>query len=703
MPSCFSLFSWGAPSSSSSDVTLTNEDNDVIQTSEIKKQSLESPTSSTTAPTDTTSRLSALRTHLEANDIDLYIVPSEDAHGSEYTAPRDRLREFISGFTGSAGVAIIGRNDFAGLWADGRYHFQAGQQLDSNWQLFKVGIEGVPSWDQWLADGAFEQFGTDSLRIGGDARLLPFTKLKQIFVAAGTNGKDIQPIFEETNFIRDVWTDPELPFKETYPPALDEPVHQHPLKFAGQEAQKKIQKVIQWLGGADIEQLIGEKDTEIQLKAPKRGDFYVIDALDEIAWLLNLRGASIPNNPVFPSFIIISAIDSTATLFISPALLSQDNPAYKYVTESLGVKVADYDDVWDALRSLPGVDDPESKVVLRDAASWALVLAASVGAPRATVLGAGESPIGLLKAVKNPTELQGFRNAYLRDGVAWAKWAAWLEELIVRRRRSINEYDAAQKLIDIRSRMDNYAGFEAYDAISATGPNAALPHYETPEKGSATLDLKTPYLNDSGAQYFDGTIDTTRTVHFGKPTAEQKRAFTRVLQGHIAIDSAVFPKGTTGATLDVLARRALWQDGLNYLHGTGHGIGSFLNVHEGPQGFSTSSGGSTKPVALHAGMVLSNEPGYYKTGRGGYGIRIESMVGVQRFQPTYEHSPRDDGVEWFRFERFTKVPIAKNLIEWGLLNDEEKKWIQKHNDDIKKQIAPFLKEDKRALEWLKRQ
>lgn len=306
MPTCLSVFGWGASrsaTSSQSDVTLTGEDGIY---GDDKKVAFDDAAPVATGvgvgaftATDTTARIAALRSRLDAENIDLYLVPSEDAHGSEYTAPRDQRRSFISGFTGSAGVAIVGNTSsgFAGLWADGRYHFQAEQQLDDNWTLFKVGVPKVLSWDQWLVKDAFEKLGKDTLRLGVDSRLLPFATAKGLLASAKANGNTIEAVFEEKNLVTDVWTDPELPFKDHYPPALDEPVHEHPLKFAGQEAQKKIATVVEWLGGASIDDLIEGKDGEkVQAKASKRGDYYVVDALDEIAWLLNLRGASIPNN-----------------------------------------------------------------------------------------------------------------------------------------------------------------------------------------------------------------------------------------------------------------------------------------------------------------------------------------------------------------------------------------------------------------------
>lgn len=314
----------------------------------------------------------------------------------------------------------------------------------------------------------------------------------------------------------------------------------------------------------------------------------------------------------------------SAHLFISQDLLSPNSEAYTYLTKELQVRVHAYGDVWKYLISGKWTDDAaRKKLVCGETVSWAVV--DSVGIANAHIL--VQSPISFWKAVKNEVEVAGMRRAYLRDGICWAKWAAWLEEAVRSQKKKIDEKTAADALIKLRQATDKYAGMESYDAISASGENAALPHYETPEKGSRVIDRKTPYLMDAGAQYLDGTIDTTRTVHFGTPTVEQIRAYTRVLQGHIAIETSVFPKGTTGATLDVLARSALWKEGMNYAHGTGHGIGSFLNVHEGPQGFSTSSGGAAIPAVLEENMCMSNEPGFYE--EGSFGIRIETILRVR--------------------------------------------------------------------------
>lgn len=305
----------------------------------------------------------------------------------------------------------------------------------------------------------------------------------------------------------------------------------------------------------------------------------------------------------------------------------------------LRVEVQEYAVVFEYLmaNAWKGVGDSQ-QLVITDQASWAIVNA--VGTPNIYQIPRAVSPVVLGKAVKNDVEIEGMRRAYLRDGVCWAEWAAWLDEKVRGKGEQVSEWTAAKALVALREKAENYGGMEAYDPISASGENAALPHYQTPEQGSRILDRKTPYLMDSGGQYLDGTIDTTRTVHFGKPTKEQKRAFTRVLQGHIAIDTSVFPRyTTTGMHLDVRARAALWSDGYNYQHGTGHGIGSYLGVHEGPQGFSLSSGGSPVPVALQPNMCISNEPGFYK--EGDFGIRTESILVVRVVDTHYADGGKD--------------------------------------------------------------
>lgn len=595
-------------------------------------------------PTDTTARLAALRAEMRDAKIDAYIVPTEDAHASEYTAACDARRAYISGFTGSAGTAVV-LCDSAHLFADGRYHIQAAQQLDANWTLHKVGQTGVRDWPAWLAHAL-----PRGSRVGVDARLLAYATADEL--SASLAKSDGALCYVERNLVDAVW-------KERPAPVLA-PAYEHTLKYAGVPATDKLAAVRAWL-------------------AEQGGGAYVLSSLDEIAWVLNMRGASVPCNPVFPAYVVVT--DDATHLFVDERLVREVRP----YLDAVGVTLHAYDAVWAWLAAahLP--------CFLHERASAALVDA--VGRRRPTILPA-DSPVAMAKARKNAAEQEGMRQAYLRDGAAWARWAAWLEEAMERGER-IDERQAADHFAKIRSQDPLYVT-EAYDAISAAGPNAALPHYETPAMHSRVIDTAAPYLNDSGPQYHDGTIDTTRTVHFGKPTFAQRRAYTRVLQGHIQLARARFPVGTTGAQLDMLARQPLFQDGFNYLHGTGHGIGAFLNVHEGPYGFSSSSRGAKVPVALVEGMAVSDEPGFYE--EGSYGVRIESVFLVQSLG-TY----RDFGGAWLGFELLTRVPISTKMVDWSLLTDDEKVWLRDHNALVRRDVLPLVKDDKRAVRWLKRQ
>jgi Xaa-Pro aminopeptidase len=293
-----------------------------------------------------------------------------------------------------------------------------------------------------------------------------------------------------------------------------------------------------------------------------------------------------------------------------------------------------------------------------------------------------------MKGVKCEVEIQGLKRAQRRDGACYVQFLAWMDDKMSKG-FEITEWEAAWRLTEFRRKAKNYMGL-AYESISASGPNAAIPHYHPLKSDSYIISKDTPYLNDSGGQYRDGTCDTTRTMHYGRPTLEQSEAYTRVLQGHIAIDSAVFPKGTTGAQLDVLARKNLWQDGLNYLHGTGHGVGSFLNVHEGFHGFSSN-------VPLVPGHVLTNEPGYYKTDD--FGVRIESVLVVRSVHT--KHTDPDES--WYGFERLTSVPIQTRMVLEHMLSKEEKEWLREHNRQCLHSLEDLLQDDKRALKWLRRE
>lgn len=484
----------------------------------------------------------------------------------------------------------------------------------------------------------------------------------------------------QDNLVSRVWSD--------RPAAREEVIHEHRIEFAGKSASDKLAELHKW------------NQAWQQITKTDKGVTYLISTLDEVAWILNLRSRTIiPCNPVFPAYVTVTTpadreAASTTTIYVSEALVPADSAVAKYLSDT-GVQVRGHDAIWDALANDASVRD--SSLVTSEKDSWAVVQAFAGGQDNLHVLGP-QSPVAMAKAVKNEVELQGFRDSYLRDGIAWCIWVAQLDHDLRKRGRKVDEWTAAKRLDDARKPMKLYRG-ESYEPISATGEHAALPHYETSRENNSVIDINTPFLMDYGAQYADGTIDTTRTMWFGrgKPSKVYTRAFTRVLQGHIALASAVFPAGTTGATLDVLARKPLWHDGMNYSHGTGHGIGSYLNVHEGPQGFSTSSGGSKVPVALQPGMVLSDEPGFYEEGH--FGIRTESLIGVKKVHTRREFG----GVEWYGFEYFTQVPIDRKLVDESLLSAEEKQWLKDHNERVKAKILPHLKHEPLAYSWLKSQ
>lgn len=602
-----------------------------------------------TSQVDTSERLHALREAMRACCVDAYVIGTEDAHASEYSAACDQRLTYISGFTGSTATAVV-LADSAHLFTDGRYHVQAAQQLSRAWTLHRVGEPHVASWREWLQ-------GPDVPRgayVGMDASLVSYKDAVTLKAALASRGVTL--VFPEANLVDDIWG-------EARPEPMLEPVYEYKLQFAGVHAAEKLAKLREWLR---------EQGTS---------SAYVISALDEVAWLLNLRGASIPCHPVFPAYMIVT--QHAAALFVDPRLI---RPPIQTYLAKLQVSIYDYDAVWRSLR-----EAEYERVFVDVRASYALVHAA--GEVR-TIVQTAASPVALAKARKNAVEILCMKRAYKRDGAAWAKWAAWMEDEM-KRGANLSERRAADALERIRAKDPLYAGMQAYDAISATGANAALPHYETPLEDAPLIDRVSPYLNDSGPQYYDGTIDTTRTMHFGTPTPEQKRAYTRVLQGHIALSRAKFPQGTTGAQLDMLARQPLFQDGLNYLHGTGHGIGAFLNVHEGPHGFSSSSGGASVPVALQPGMILSNEPGYYKTGA--FGIRIESAMLVR------PASPASDSHEWLEFATLTRVPISTKLVDGSLLRPDEAAWLRAYNEQCRDDILPLVKGDYRAEKWLQRQ
>jgi Xaa-Pro aminopeptidase len=503
-------------------------------------------------------------------------------HPSSPARPRSSSSpsiEFICGFSGSAGTAII-TADKAALATDGRYFNQAEKQLDSNWELLKQGLQDVPTWQEWTADNSEggKVVGVDASVITAvDARKLA-DKIKK------KGGKDLKAV--SRNLVDAVWGADQPSRPQEKVDALD-------VKFAGKKFQAKIDDL--------------RKELE-----KKQSAGFIVSMLDEVAWLFNLRGNDIPYNPVFFSYAVVTA--DKVTLYIDESKLTDEAKAHL----SNSVEIKPYNSIFNDVQALGAslvADDKTQpqKFHISTKASWALVQA--LGEEKVEEI---RSLIADAKAVKNETELDGMRACHVRDGAALIEFFAWLENELLQG-SSVDEVQAADKLTYFRSQHEHFVGL-SFDTISSTGANAAVIHYK-PEAGSCkTIDPKQVYLCDSGAQYKDGTTDTTRTLHFGEPTEMERKSFTLVLKGHIALDQAVFPKGTSGFALDALARQHLWAQGLDYRHGTGHGVGSFLNVHEGPIGIGTRIQFSEVPLSV--GNVISNEPGYYEDGV--FGIRIES-------------------------------------------------------------------------------
>ncbi|MCJ1404829.1 hypothetical protein MMC11_008055 [Xylographa trunciseda] len=644
-------------------------------------------------------RLTQLRHLMKENKFDIYIVPSEDSHQSEYIAPCDARREHICGFSGSAGTAVI-TLEKAALATDGRYFNQASKQLDSNWVLLKQGLEDVPTWQEWTAEQSEggKVVGVDSTVITARQCLSP-VKLRSRRLNAFT--ADARKLAEkikkkgggklvgvETNLVDQVWGKqrPSRPNEKVK--VLDE-------QFSGKKFQEKLEDL--------------RKELE-----KKKSAGLIVSMLDEIAWLYNLRGNDIPYNPVFFSYAIITP--TAATIYIDSSKLSQE------VLNHLGdtVHIRPYSAIFDDVKAMgesaqaesttngdSKAEAPKRKFMISTKASWALSLILG-GEDKVDEL---RSPIGDAKAIKNKTELEGMRQCHIRDGAALSEYFAWLEEELVIKGTKLDEVEAADKLEQIRSKHQNFVGL-SFDTISSTGANAAVIHYK-PEPGNcSTIDPKAIYLCDSGAQYLDGTTDTTRTLHFGEPTELERKAYTLVLKGVIALDTVIFPKGTNGLALDTLARQFLWEEGLDYRHGTGHGVGSYLNVHEGPIGVGTRvqytevalsagnviSDGVTPPRLFFAPLTNCSEPGYYEDGN--FGIRIENIIMAKEVKTTHSFGEKP----WLGFEHVTMVPMCRKLIDEKYLTPKEVTWLNNyHAEVLDKTKSYFEGKDERTMKWLERE
>ena len=581
-------------------------------------------------------RLEALRTWMQAEKADAFIIPSTDPHISEYVAPHWQSREWISGFTGSAGTVVVTR-DKAGLWTDSRYFLQAAQQLeDTGIDLYKEMLPETPGISEFLCR-ELEAGNT----VGIDGYVFSMLDARQLRKELANKQIELKNMADPMDSI---WTDrPALP---------QAPACIYGTQYAGRTCREKLE---------DIRQEMKQAGTQALL----------LPALDEIAWTLNLRGSDVHCNPVVVSYLLID--EEEAHYFIE---LQKLTPEVKAYLEDNRVTCHAYTDLLPYLRQLKA-----STLLLTPGKTNQAV---SEAVPESCRIVEGASPVALLKAVRNEQEITGLRKAMQRDGVALVKFLKWLEEAVPGGQET--EISVDRKLHELRAAQPLYKG-ESFDTIAGYGAHAAIIHYEATPETDVPLQPRGFLLLDSGAQYLDGTTDITRTIALGPLTEEEKTDYTLILKGHIDLAMAVFPEGTRGAQLDVLARMPIWQHRMNFLHGTGHGVGHFLNVHEGPQSIRMNE----NPVALRAGMLTSNEPGVYKAGS--HGIRTENLVLTV---------PAGEGMfgRYLKFETMTLCPICTKGIVRELLTQEETDWLNQYHRTVYEKLSTDLDEDERY--WLKK-
>lgn len=579
-------------------------------------------------------RLAALREFMGEKGLHAFIIPSTDSHLSEYPASHWASREWISGFTGSAGTVVVTREK-AGLWTDSRYFLQGAKELEgADIELFKEGLPSTPSIEEWLTTelGKGEYVGIDGTVYAAKEAMNLTHKL---------NMKGLHLISDYDPFSK-IWNDrPEIPTNTIF--VLPE-------KYAGEAAHKKIARICDAVEKNGAESLL-------------------VASLDTIAWIFNIRGNDVKCNPVAVSYAYVSKEETV--LFINPKKLTSEISDY---LKAEGVTIAEYDKVFDYVSKL-------KTPVCLDANKVTFKLYNTI--PDGCRIIDMPSPADLMKSIKNDTEVQGIRNAMERDGVALVRFFMWLEKAVPG--GNVTEIMIPEKLVEYRSQQKNFVG-ESFDTISGYGPNGAIVHYHVSNESSLPVKPEGLLLVDSGAQYFDGTTDITRTLAVGPLTDQMKKDYTMVLKGHINLATAIYPQGTRGSQLDILARKALWDEGLNYLHGTGHGIGHFLNVHEGPQNIRMNE----NPTTLQPGMVTSNEPGLYRAGQ--YGIRIENLIRTK-------HEMTTEFGDFYSFETLTLCPIDTTPIVKEMLTEKEIIWLNEYHKFVYDRLSPLLTEDEK--QWLK--
>ena len=595
-------------------------------------------------------RLGALREVMKREHLAAFIFPSTDPHQSEYVAGHWKGREYISGFNGSAGTAVVTMTS-AALWTDSRYFLAAEEQLKgTEYQLMKLKVEGTPTIAEWLGQ---ELMGTGPVspnEVAIDGSCCSANSVKELIADLRKQGG--MTLRSNLDPLKMIWTD--------RPPIPENPVEIYPLEYAGESVCDKI---------ARIRKALREKHADGMLMA----------ALDDIAWTLNLRGSDVHCNPVFVSYLLISSKD--VTLYINKAKLSPKVMAY---LKSENLKVEDYEQVEDGLKRyfeyniLLDPDEINYRLyeVVRNKGR-------QNGLPKTEII-EDESPVKRMKSVKNEREIAGFRSAMLRDGIAMTKFLYWLHTKVAAN-SPLTELSVSEKLERFRSEQPLYRGL-SFDTIAGYQEHGAIVHYEATPETDMPLKPEGFLLLDSGAQYLDGTTDITRTIPLGPLTDEQKRVYTLVLKGHIQIELCKFPTGASGTQLDILAREALWREGLNYLHGTGHGVGSFLNVHEGPHQIRME----WKPAPLVAGMTVTDEPGIYLAGK--FGVRIENTLLVTPYKET-------EFGQFLQFDSLTLCPIDTSPIIVDMLLPEEISWLNTYHQRVFDTLSPHLTQEE--SDWLR--
>lgn len=579
-------------------------------------------------------RMHALRMTFPPNYIKAFIIPSTDPHLSEYVAPHWMSREWISGFTGSAGTVVVLMNE-AGLWTDSRYFLQAAKELeDSGITLYKEMLPETPSITKYLSQ---KLKPGESVSI--DGKMFSVQQVEQMKEELAAYSLQVD-LFGDP--LKRIWRDrPSIP---------NSPAFVYDIEYAGKSCEEKV--------------------AAIRAELTKKGAYALfLSALDEIAWTLNLRGNDVHCNPVVVSYLLITQDD--VIYFISPEKVTKE--VNEYLKEQ-HVKLKNYDEVETYLNTFTG------RNILIDPKKTNFAIYSAIN-PKCNII-RGESPVALLKAIRNEQEIAGIHAAMQRDGVALVKFLKWLEEAVPSGKET--ELSVDRKLHEFRAAQPLYMG-ESFDTIAGYKEHGAIVHYSATPESDVPLQPKGFLLLDSGAQYLDGTTDITRTIALGELTEEEKTDYTLILKGHIALAMAKFPVGTRGAQLDVLARMPIWKYGMNFLHGTGHGVGHFLSVHEGPQSIRMNE----NPVVLQPGMVTSNEPGVYKAGS--HGIRTENLTLVCKDK---------EGMfgDYLKFETITLCPICKKGIVKEMLTNEEIEWLNNYHQIVYEKLSPNLNEEEKV--WL---